>query len=121
MNRSRLSVNDFTCQCIHAIKFQIGTIYFLQIVQDRLVSYSGEGCFNQETYSMMRQAAVVLLKKEITVNVFALCNTGKSTLLNAILGDRYSGIVFQLKNKVQSISAPISCNVITGTHDYYVL
>ena len=53
---------------------------------------------------MMRQAAVVLLKKEITVNVFAMCNTGKSTLLNAILGDRYSGI------KVQSISTSISCN-----------
>ena len=58
-------------------------VIFLQKVHDRLVSYSGEGCFNQETYSMMRQAAVVLLKKEITVNVFALCNTGKSTLLNA--------------------------------------
>ena len=50
---------------------------------------------------MMRQAAVVLLKKEITVNVFALCNTGKSTLLNAILGDRYSDI------EVQSISTSI--------------
>ena len=96
-------------------KFQIGTIYFLQKVHDRLVSYSGEDCFNQETYSMMRQAAIVLLKKEITVNVFALCNTGKSTLLNAILGDRYSGI------EVQSISTSISCNFITGAHDYYVL
>ena len=47
-----------------------------------------EDCFKEASLSQMRRADVVLEKKEITVNVFALCNTGKSTLLNAILGDR---------------------------------
>ena len=60
----------------------------LQKVHNRLTSFSDEHCFNEAELSQMRRAAVVLEKKEITVNVFALCNTGKSTLLNAILGDR---------------------------------
>lgn len=44
--------------------------------------------FEKDFHKLVQQAHISLTKKEVAINFVALCNAGKSTLLNAILGDR---------------------------------
>ena len=53
------------------------------------LDYLQADCFCiQRCVSRPAKADKLLQTRQITVNLFAQCNTGKSTILNAILGDK---------------------------------
>lgn len=58
----------------------------LQTIHKRLADF--KEVFSEEHMSTMQRAAALLKKRQITINLFASCNIGKSTLLNAILGEK---------------------------------
>ena len=61
-------------------------LFFLQLILKRLLDFNDSVHFEEP--DVMKQTGLQLHEKKVLISAFGCHNTGKSTLLNALLGNR---------------------------------